>query len=135
MAALSLALLAIRLRRPRPPWPRLVREAGLLASLVATIALGVRLLLALLTLLLASLTEQGQIISGNLGPALSRSSWSACQATQPSLIGLVVLTSWLALALGRHRRRARGGIDRAGIAVGFGWVVLLLVDWFKTLAS
>ena len=129
LAALSLAMLMIRLRRPRPAWPRLIRQAGLVASLGATVALSVRFCHALLKLLLEYYNPTMSIPTTSPGP--SRLSWIVCQTTQPHLIGVVVLAAWLVLALGGRRRRERGGIDLGGVAVGLGWVGLLLVDLFR----
>lgn len=65
------------------------------------------------------------------GATPSRLSWIVCQTTQPHLIGVVVLACWLVLAVGGRRRQERSWIDRGGIAVGFGWVGLLVVDLFQ----
>ncbi len=122
-------MLLIRLRRPRAPWPRLIRQAGTVASLGATLALGIRLVHALLKLLLEHFNPTMSIPVSVPGP--SRLSWLACQTTQPHLVGVVVLASWLVLALGGRRLRERGWIDRGAIAVGLGWVGLLLVDLLR----
>ena len=130
LAALSLAMLVIRLRCPRPVWPRLICQAGLVASLGATFALGIRFGHALLQLTLEHVNPTMSIPVMRSGPGPSRLSWIVCQTTQPHLIGVVVLASWLVLAVGGQRRSDRSWIDRGGIAVGLGWISLLVVHLF-----
>lgn len=131
LATLSLALLSIRWSRPRPSWPRLIRQYGAVASLSATLALGICLAHALLKLLLEALHPTMLVTQG--GGECSQISWLACQSIRPQVIGVVVLASWLTLKLGglRRRERGRGWIDRTGIAVGWGWIGLLLIDLFQ----
>ena len=129
LAALSPALLIIRLRRPRPAWPHLIHQAGWVASLNATLALGIQVDHVMLALALEHYSPS--MMMSTSGPTPSRISWIACQATGPYLIGMVVLISWLALLLGGQQRRERSWIDRTGIAVGLGWVALLLADFLR----
>ncbi len=134
LAALSLAMLLIRLRHPRPPRLRLIRQPGLVASLGVTVALGIPLLLTLLQLLLEQFRGTGQAAATMpAGLIPSHLSEIACRTIRPDLAGIVVLAGWLVLALGGRCRRERQWIDRGGIIVGLGWVGLLLIDEFSNL--
>ena len=124
LASLSPALLLIRWSRPRPSWPRLIRQYGAVASLSATLALGISLAHALGKLLDETLHPTILFIRG--GAECSRFSFLVCQAIRAAdRPGWSVLIAWLVLSLSGRRwrarepRLARSGRGRA-VGVGLG---------------
>ena len=124
----SLTLVALRSRRPRPRWSRLMRQPGWIACLAASGA-GVAA---------TGLDWVGRSYGDSIGYR-SRWGWGfdpsdvetppvvRLQAftTVGLVVGLVVLTSWLILALGGRWRAERSWVDRAGRVVGVIWLLLL----------
>lgn len=107
----SLTVLALRLRRPRPRIWLIARQPGAIACIASTLALA-----GLAATLPLDLRTMGGLTSPLLVAAFY---W-------PTAVGVVVLASWLILALSR-RWRARGDwVDRAGMLVGVGWIGLPL---------
>ncbi len=112
-AAWTVALIPLRLRRPRPPWRRLARQPGLAAASAATLAL------APLGLVLAwAWTVKGlaAFFAGDLELPLF--------LFGPTLVGAAVLGSWSTLVLGRRWRAERSWIDRLGRALGVYWIAM-----------
>ena len=92
-------LVVLRLRRPRPPWRRLVRQPGAVACATAIVSF-------LVAYDLHSLLDPY--------PALF-------------VVGPAVATAWLVLIVSRRWRAERGWIDRAGRVVGAAWIAT--VPW------
>jgi len=111
----SIGLFLIRLRQPRPAARRLFRQPGMAASVVAVP-------LAVAWCLPYPITQiLGLWSRGDAGICLY------CSITA----GSGILAAWAVLAVSRSMRAESGWIDRLGIAVGLGWVILLsmgLVD-------
>jgi hypothetical protein len=136
LATATLAVLAIRLRRPRPPMHGLTCEAGATACLAAALVMAIDL-----TAILVDLTR-GTIFGydrprASLLSLVTGKDWSYVFADasgrghpDPVQVGLAVAATWFVLALGRRLRRPRGWIDRAGWILGLAWVVLILGRWF-----
>ena len=99
-----IAILALRLRRPRPPLWRLLRQPGILACFVTPIAL-VWTSLAITPLLLNLRSTPGQP-----SHILAEST-----ATGPAHW---ILVAWITLALTGQWRPKREWFDRAGIVLG-----------------
>jgi hypothetical protein len=94
---LTVAILALRLLTPRPPFHQLLRQRGALACGVA-----------LLTLALSVLVG---------APALAR----------PVVSGVAVAGSWLVLGLNRWWITESSWIDRVGSGLGMWWIGLALL--------
>lgn len=119
LAAWTVAAFVLRLRRPRPAFPILMRQPGAVATLVV-------LLLVLLAgafgvlawVVKAGLNHYGIPISGGapLDVILFFGSF---------LAGSGVTGAWLGLALSGRRRTEAGWIDLMGRAVGTLWIVYL----------
>lgn len=103
--AWTLAVLTIRLRRPRPRLRVLLRQPGFVASLSATLAL-----------LLCGLTLIPDLASGNK-PAPLR--WYLVNFTpEPAF---AVFGAWFTLAANRRWRPEPSWIDRLGRLLGIAW--------------
>jgi hypothetical protein len=102
LAIETVAILALRWVRPRPPWRQSVRQPGQAACAAATLGL-----LAL------------------LGP------WPPGIRLAPLLPGGLAAGAWLGLAATRRWHPERSWIDRAGRALGIAWLVTVpLFAWF-----
>ncbi len=110
----TVALFAVRLRRPRPPLRRLALQPGLLATATATTALAL------------------------LGPliAMERHAGSRPNLESNFLVILIILQvgsavggAWLALAVSGRRRPEPGWIDALGRLVGAAWLVATGILW------
>jgi hypothetical protein len=118
LAPWSLALAALRLYVPRVSRGRLLTKPGFVATGTATIFMILRL---------AQFTvEDGLLFGGQLNEFLL-----VHRVTEACPVAIAVMTSWtLMAALGRWRAEA-SWIDRAGRAVGAGWVAMALMVWFR----
>jgi hypothetical protein len=139
--AWTLAILALRLRRPRPRWRRLVRQPGFIAGLMAAIVLAIRLAgfatmywrvhndpgLAVPAIRLGR--PKGCIVAGNMGLlAFDTDHFLGTLA----MIGLAVASTWMLMLLGGRWRPERSWIDRAGRALGWFWIATLpLTCWWE----
>jgi hypothetical protein len=97
LALLTLAFLAMRLLRPRPPVGELVRQPGTLACLVVA---------------------TGFSVGAVTGVAFS---WTPC------LLLIGILATWALVRARGALRPEAGWIDRFGVVLGLGWSVLGLV--------
>jgi len=109
--AWSIGQFLIRLRQPRPRFRRLFRQPGTAAAVVAISMTTAWCLPFPIARLLGygSPSDPGILL------------YSAITA------GPGVLGAWSVLALSRTMRAERGWIDRAGIALGVGWIVLFVL--------
>lgn len=112
---LTVGLLVIRLRKPRPAARRLFRQPGAAASLVA----------------LASVAVWSVFLgiaagSGNPDRGLDGFSYVGFSA------GPAVLGAWILLGITQTGRREPGWIDRLGLALGCAWIALMLLVLFET---
>lgn len=116
---LAPAVLAMRLRRPRPRWIRLARQPGMVACCAALVPIAVSL----------ARFARGGAIQGReeLNP-MSLFGPGFYLQYRGYDTGLWVLGAWLALALSGRRRAERSWIDRLGRIVGIGWLVVLVID-------
>ena len=106
---LTLACLAVRLRRPRPDRRRLWRQPGAIACVSAAVAVAIFYLAAAVSAL----------IDRRVGILDYSESSSA-------LAGSAIIGSWLTLGLSGTWRAEPGWIDRLGRGLGIVWVVLML---------
>ena len=118
-AAWTLALVGLRLRRPRPALARLGRQPGFVAGCAAAAAL---------------VAGGAYCFPFGLGEAWTGSRFIG----QFHLIWLGMTTgvasavagSWAILATSAHWRPEPGWIDRSGRALGGFWIGVLFLDWF-----
>lgn len=119
-SAITIALLFLRLRRPRPTPLRLARQPGFIACLVASLVLFVG----------GSMTFSG--VSRN-----ASAPWRGLRVSdffpyllQPfgrAEVGFAVAAAWLVLILGGRWRPETSWIDRWGCAMGAYWIMLVPV--------
>jgi hypothetical protein len=110
------AMLAIRLRRPRPTWRRLSRQPGVVACAAGTAAMAAGCLIVAVRLLFNSPT----------GPSFDSQGWLTVESRVP----VAILASWLLLALSGRWRAEPGWVDRVGRFLGFYWVGVWLFRWY-----
>jgi len=118
------AVLALRLRRPRPSRPRLACQPGAVACAVALMAFAVQKVLRAVSVPVAYCLSDPRTWSG-WADDWERSGRDLHVMIQ--LPGFAVLASWLVLRLGGRWRAERSWVDRAGRALGLWWVVLILL--------
>jgi len=111
--AWTVAVIPLRLKRPRPSWRRLAREPGWLAACSAV---------------------PGMALLG-LGVGVCFFGWGrsifyvddievSLFTLAPSLAGATVLGSWMTLILGRRWRAEPSWLDRLGRALGVYWLAM-----------
>lgn len=113
---LTLALLVARLRRPRPPFRRLMRQPGFNAC-CAVALFAVSLLLPLLV---------GSLKTLAAGKEIDVVVLIFFAGAFPFMSGFVVLVAWGLQAISRRWNREPGWLDRAGLALGFYWLVIAM---------
>jgi hypothetical protein len=113
----TLAVLAIRLRQPRPTLLRLGREPGFLACVTAVPAILLCMVSAFPFLMArgASFTQE----------------FSLVDYTPEG--GFAVTGAWLAIAVGRRWRPQAHWVDRMGRLVGAGWIGANGLHWLALL--
>jgi hypothetical protein len=122
VAMWTLALVALRLRRPRGR--RLFAPPGVVACLVAAVVMG----LEFAQVVVIETEDWLQYPQ----PMHTAARWNefefrAIHTTATTSTGYAVAAAWVALALARRWRSERSWIDRAGRVVGCFWIVLLLL--------
>jgi uncharacterized membrane protein YidH (DUF202 family) len=106
---MMMALIPMRLRRPRPPMRRLRRQPGFIACVAVVLAAAFVIL--------------------DWAPSLfSRSpNWFAANIlsfiSSPWKIGPIVVTAWLVLALSGRWQSESSWIDRSGRFLGIAWIM------------
>jgi hypothetical protein len=138
--AWTLAILGLRLRRPRPRWRRLVRQPGFIAGLMAALVLAFRLSgfatmqwrvgsdpgLAVWS---ARVTRpSGCIVAGNFGYlSFDTDHFLGTMA----MIGFAVVASWMLMLASGRWRPERSWIDRAARTLGWFWIATLpMTSWW-----
>jgi hypothetical protein len=128
LATWTLALLALRLRRPRPTRRRLLLRPGMVACVAAACVLCLNTLGLLAFLLLELCLGRGVPIVIDKGIfSLTVTDWSVDQ------VAFAVLAAWICLVLGGRRRPERSWIDRGGRALGDAWILAALSHWWRWL--
>jgi len=124
LAAWTLAVLALALRRPRPPRRRLLRRPGTLAGLAWMASFFAVALVSPPTLFRWS---------GLLPPFDWQGWWVLTWLALPKAAGFAVAISWLTLTLSGRWVADRGWPDRLGRLLGSCWIGLgvlrLLASW------
>ena len=108
LGSASLALLILRLRKPRPERRRCLRQPGMVASAAATLALAIEAARVIPLFALGSTSVR--LSNLFIGP--------------DQRICFAILGAWTALKVGGIWRPEPGGIDRAGRVVGVAWIVV-----------
>ncbi len=125
VAMWTLALVALRLRKPRPIGRRLFSPPGVATCVVASVMMGLEVAYEAL-LYVASMLIKNPAAFGSGDGWSWVAYWSLLKASSPT-IGLAVAASWVAMALARRWRPERGWIDRAGLVVGALWIILVVL--------
>ena len=114
----SLAVLALRLRSPRPGWRRFIGSPGLVACAMGALGMVPALLTDLITNALSGrpwaiawARTVEDLAPGNL-------------AGLSAVVGMAVLVAWIAMAATRRWRTEPSWIDRLGRFLGAGWIAL-----------
>jgi hypothetical protein len=116
----SLALIAVRLRNPRPVLRELAAEPGFIACLIPAIVVALHIALACVGSNLAHL-------NGWRGGLLNGLDYYAYVLYYLPETGLAVAGSWLALGAVGCWRAASNWLERACRVMGFSWMVLFAV--------
>lgn len=122
MLALTLGLLALGLRGPRPPRRKLGARPGWVACLVVGIALGIDAGLHLMNrgVAAAFLPSGGLGVSGELDLLLTNTIWR-----MTSVGTHAVAAAWAVMALLGCWRPRRDWVDRLGLILGVYWLALM----------
>jgi hypothetical protein len=121
----TLALLALRLRGPRPRLRRLARQPGAMACYSAAVGL-IPALIGVLGWVLIWGPRSGAGFDSQVWERLLEPAFLVV----PPLAGSAVLGSWATLLLGGRWRAERSWIDRAGRCLGVYWIgVITLPFW------
>jgi hypothetical protein len=113
LAALTPAMLILRLRQPRPTLRHVGRQPGMVACTVATIAMAIE------TLWIGSLLWIG---SGFIHAETIFVGYA-------QQVSFAVVGAWLALALSGRWRTENSWIDRLGCLFGWLWVGVTVLNW------
>jgi hypothetical protein len=125
LGALTVGLLVIRLRRPRPPFCRLFQQPGVMALTLSTLAMFLEGLIVLGSYLVSATG-----IFSRYPPHFNyplRLSELLQEAT--SLGGTLILGSWLTLALSWRFRCTPEWIEQVSILLGACWIAAFLIPW------
>jgi hypothetical protein len=120
----TLAVVALRLRRPRPPRRRLFAPPGVVACVVAACVIALDLAHHALIMIEDYFQYPQPANDAVRWGELERRSFQTVASTS---VGFAVAASWLAMALARRWRPERTWIDRAGIVVGWLWIALVVI--------
>ena len=131
LVSLSVAILILRLRKPRPVLRRLTRQPGWVACTVTVIVLGIR------TANLSSVA--GVLILDLKGNSFWGWFLDVAMADDiklvPSDIGCAVAAAWTIQKIGGRWRLEPCWIDRAGRVLGTLWIATTPFAWFSYMIS
>jgi hypothetical protein len=140
--AWTVATLALRLRPPRPPWRRLMRQPGFVACLAAPLPAAVAMLHRAVYCYLDTYTNvitphslpsppfitHGAITSSGMPvdspPEFWSSIFSGISTFTGPAISMTVAVAWIILALSGRFRPERSWIDRLGRGLGVFWITV-----------
>jgi hypothetical protein len=127
LAVVSVTVLGLRLRRPRPPLLLLVRQPGTVACAIASLGM----VLATLAMLASHYGAAGSLrVAGRLAAADMRPEYLGGLTI---LIGGAIAVTWLVLKARRQWLVVPGWIDRLGRWLGAGWMLMILGVLFSNL--
>ncbi len=128
LVPLTLAVLVMRLRRPRPRWRRLLRQPGMAACCAAVVPIVLSLVgLGRLIWILEPPEPSFTLTSRRVYSIVVVPPIGEIFGAMECNIGLWVLGACLILILARRWRSERSAIDRLGRIVGIGWILMLVV--------
>lgn len=119
-SVVTMALLFLRLLRPRPPAIRLARQPGFIACLAASLGLFVGGSMTFSTVSRNSTAPWRGLFVSDYFPYL-------LQPFDRAEAGFAVAATWLVLIVGRRWRPEPSWIDRLGRAVGVYWIMMIPV--------
>jgi hypothetical protein len=122
LVSITLATLVMRFRRPRPTLSMLMRQPGLIATLTASISIVLFSGKQALVWVVDSAFDPGRSLPMSNFQVLSN---SLPLGNMAAVTGLIVLSAWLILWLGRRYRFERSWIDRLGRLVGLAWIAAI----------
>ena len=129
---LTVAVLLIHLRRPRPPLAELVLRPGMAACVAAAAVILVRLAWASVAGLWGirgRMHVEVQTPGAYTAALIDRTPWVTFVGGLGDRAGFAVLAVWLVLLLSGRWRGEPSWVDRAGRAVGWCWLALLAMSW------
>jgi hypothetical protein len=127
----AVAFLAIRLRGPRPPRPRLTTQPGLVACAAVTLVLALGEFEYLVWVKLGGIDnpfregfnyESFLVLTDGVGYAFQRN-------------GYAVAAAWLTLMIGRRWRPEPSWVDRSGRVIGVFWLLMIPLYTYINLAA
>jgi hypothetical protein len=124
LVAWTFGVLALELRRPRPPWRQLVSQPGLVAQVVAVLTLVVHA-----AVLLDAAWFDGRF--GYASPARLQAVALNAALLLAHRVGWSVIVAWTALALSGRWTSGSAWPERVGRLVGVGWVVSFLLTGYR----
>jgi hypothetical protein len=132
LAPWTLALLALHLRRPRPPLRRLALRPGAVACLAAAAGMAFGAL-QLLGRIISLRAIEGRPLR-ETGPLAISTPFDFLRLLyfflDSEAIACGILAAWTLLALGRRGRPDRSWLDRSGCALGLLWLAAALGGWY-----
>jgi hypothetical protein len=135
MLLITISALIVRLRRPRPPVRRILRQPGAIACAAAVavaVLESVRAVVFDVVWLLDSANDVFAVFARKMG------SWDWADLlwsvywNLPTRIGHTVTVIWLVLILSGRWYPARDWIDRLGRILGAFWIVVGVLWWLET---
>jgi hypothetical protein len=126
LAGLSIAVLGLRLRRPRPGLRRLARQPGFVACTAAAIVLGIRMANLASVAGVITLDSPGSSFWGEIFDDGMRDSLGSI----PSDVGCAVAVAWTIQGLGGRWRPEPSWIDRTGRVLGALWITTIPFAYF-----
>jgi hypothetical protein len=124
---LTIALLAMGLKRPRPSLARLMRQPGFVACSAVALALANQIARALILTLREIVRHEWAVEAHGHH---HRFVWweSMLPQVAPVDVGLIVAASWAVLILGSRWRSQPRWLDRAGVVLGVFWIAWAIVE-------
>ena len=117
LASWTLAFLAIRLRKPRPRFRRLMRQPGMVACVAATVVMAVGAALATAVIGTVGIPPLEDFYLKILPPLFDSAA-------------IAVVAVWSAMALARRWKPEPGWIDRMGRVIGALWIIVYMTSSF-----
>lgn len=126
--AFTLALIPIRLVRPRPGRDDLWRQPGFVACLSFAVALAIILIQIVLSDVTLYLRRPQFSLRSLFDEELSNTIYWL-----PNGAMMTIVATWTVLACGGRWKAERGWIDRVGCMLGVFWIVHNLLSWCSPL--
>jgi len=127
LVALTPAVLALRLIRPRPTVQKLCRQTGFAALLISSVIMSI-------TFIILGSISLALWIKGRRLPPLPPGGttdpfwWANLLLNSASEVGPAVVAGWVLLVLSGRRRPGRDWLEFAGRAIGTGWIIFFLIN-------